>query len=449
MKTCLMLLCLLASALSASVRNKPHAKDQNSSKLLQTLQMTDDPQAQTPSDQDLLPTSITFEASSLEQEDEDVSYSPERGGDEGGTPVLLSEAVLARLLGAKEEATEEETSTGHLIPTNMDYAVDSDGDGNGESDRDSSGSNTSEPKDDAQDSDLIPEMVDYDPQEEADISSERFEDGVGQIRLVSRDPTEGRVRKDPRPVDRRPEGPVEQEAAEDPCEGFPCKRGKTCRVNEENQPECVCQDPISCAPSMTEFQHVCGTDNKTYDSACQLFATKCGLEGSKQGRRLHLDYTGPCKLITPCQDGELQQFPLRMRDWLKNVLLQRYELDSKAPGLLTLKQRLRVQKIYESERRLHAGDHPIETLARDFEKNYHMYIYPVHWQFAQMDQHPADRYLTHSELAPLRAPLVPMEHCTSRFFQECDGDKDNHVSFREWGQCFGIKKDDMDVNLLF
>lgn len=51
-----------------------------------------------------------------------------------------------------------------------------------------------------------------------------------------------------------------------------------------------------------------------------------------------------------------------------------------------------VQKIYESERRLHAGDHPIELLLQDFEKNYNMYIYPVHWQFAQMDQHPSDRW---------------------------------------------------------
>ena len=56
---------------------------------------------------------------------------------------------------------------------------------------------------------------------------------------------------------------------------------------------------------------------------------------------------------------------------------------------------LKVRKIYESERRLHAGDHTLELLAQDFEKNYHMYIYPVHWQFAQIDQHPSDRYTQH------------------------------------------------------
>ncbi|XP_010743198.3 SPARC-like protein 1 [Larimichthys crocea] len=239
------------------------------------------------------------------------------------------------------------------------------------------------------------------------------------------------------------------DAPADPCDNFPCKRGKTCKLDAENKPGCVCQEPSECPPGLNEFDHVCGTDNKTYDTACELFATKCNLEGTKRGHRLHLDYTGSCKLIPACEDSELVQFPLRMRDWLKNVLLQLYEHDSVSSGFLTPKQRFRVKKIFESERRLHAGDHSVELLVQDFEKNYNMYIYPVHWQFAQLDQHPADRFLTHSELAPLRVPLVPMEHCTSRFFQECDADKDKLVSFKEWTSCFGIKNEDTDVNLLF
>ncbi|XP_024860026.1 SPARC-like protein 1 isoform X2 [Kryptolebias marmoratus] len=239
------------------------------------------------------------------------------------------------------------------------------------------------------------------------------------------------------------------ETLSDPCVNFRCKRGKTCKLDADGKPGCACQQPLECPPSINEFDHVCGTDNKTYETSCELFATKCNLEGSKRGHKLHLDYTGPCKLILPCVDNELVQFPLRMRDWLKNVLLQLYEHDSMSPGFLTPKQRFRVKKIFENERRLHAGHHPVELLAQDFEKNYNMYIYPVHWQFAQLDQHPSDRFLSHSELAPLRVPLVPMEHCTSRFFQECDTDKDKQVSFKEWTSCFGIKDDDMDVNLLF
>ncbi|CAL8332708.1 unnamed protein product [Lota lota] len=233
------------------------------------------------------------------------------------------------------------------------------------------------------------------------------------------------------------------------CMDVRCKRGKICRLDADLKPACVCQEPTKCPASVNEFDHVCGTDNNTYDTACVLFATKCNLEGTNRGHKLHLDYTGPCKLLAPCLDSELVQFPLRMRDWLKNVLLQLYNHDSMSQGFLTSKQRIKVKKIHENERRLHAGDHPLDLLAQDFEKNYNLYIYPVHWQFAQMDKHPSDRLLSHSELAPLRVPLVPMEHCTSRFFRECDGDQDKQVSFREWAHCFGIKDEDMDVNLLF
>ncbi|KAM9856997.1 SPARC-like protein 1 [Aulostomus maculatus] len=291
-----------------------------------------------------------------------------------------------------------------------------------------------------------------DPQESEDSSLDNTVQKAKRRRagkwgpLVGMNPVQIRATVDLYPNTRPSPHP---EAPSDPCDNFRCKRGKTCKLDADNKPSCVCQEPSECPPSVNEFDHVCGTDNKTYDTSCELFATKCNLEGTKRGHRLHLDYTGPCKLIPPCVDTELVQFPLRMRDWLKNVLLQLYEHDSMSPGFLTSKQRFRVKKIFESERRLHAGDHSVELLAQDFEKNYNMYIYPVHWQFAQLDQHPSDRFLSHSELAPLRVPLVPMEHCTSLFFQECDADKDKQVSFKEWTSCFGIKNEDIDVNLLF
>lgn len=49
-------------------------------------------------------------------------------------------------------------------------------------------------------------------------------------------------------------------------------------------------------------------------------------------------------------------------------------------------------------------------------------------------------FLTHTELSPLRAPLIPMEHCTTRFFEECDADSDNYIALEEWAACFGIKE---------
>jgi len=194
-------------------------------------------------------------------------------------------------------------------------------------------------------------------------------------------------------------------------------------------------------------QQVCSNDNKTFDSSCHFFATKCTLEGTKKGHKLHLDYIGPCKYIPPCLDSELTEFPLRMRDWLKNVLVTLYERDEDN-NLLTEKQKLRVKKIHENEKRLEAGDHPVELLARDFEKNYNMYIFPVHWQFGQLDQHPIDGYLSHTELAPLRAPLIPMEHCTTRFFETCDLDHDKYIALDEWAGCFGIKEQDIDKDLV-
>uniref|UniRef100_A0A8C4UD54 SPARC like 1 n=1 Tax=Falco tinnunculus TaxID=100819 RepID=A0A8C4UD54_FALTI len=239
-----------------------------------------------------------------------------------------------------------------------------------------------------------------------------------------------------------------EKALLDPCRNFHCKRGKVCHVDKQGKPSCICQDPAAC-PSTKDYEHVCGTDNKTYDGTCQLFGTKCQLEGTKMGRQLHLDYMGSCKYIPHCTDYEVDQFPLRMRDWLKNILMQYYERELDTSGFLTEKQKNKVKKIYESDKRLVAGNHAVELLLHDFEKNYHMYVYPVHWQFHQLDHHPVDRLLTHSELAPLRASLVPMEHCITRFFQECDGDQDKLIALKEWCHCFGIKEEDINENLLF
>ncbi|XP_045140090.1 SPARC-like protein 1 [Echinops telfairi] len=241
---------------------------------------------------------------------------------------------------------------------------------------------------------------------------------------------------------------ADENSSEDSCMSFQCKRGHVCKADLQERPHCVCQDPVTCPPTKL-LDQVCGTNNQTYASSCHLFATKCSLEGTKKGHQLQLDYFGACKSIPACTDFEVTQFPLRMRDWLKNILIQLYEKNPEQAGYLNEKQRNKVKKIYLDEKRLLAGDHPIDLLLRDFKKNYHMYVYPVHWQFSELDQHPVDRVLTHSELAPLRASLVPMEHCITRFFEECDPNKDKHITLKEWGHCFGIKDEDIDENLLF
>jgi hypothetical protein len=46
--------------------------------------------------------------------------------------------------------------------------------------------------------------------------------------------------------------------------------------------------------------------------------------------------------IPACTDFEVAQFPLRMRDWLKNILMQLYEPNPKHGGYLNEKQRSKV-----------------------------------------------------------------------------------------------------------
>ncbi|XP_074445062.1 SPARC-like protein 1 isoform X2 [Larus michahellis] len=132
-----------------------------------------------------------------------------------------------------------------------------------------------------------------------------------------------------------------EKALLDSCRNFHCKRGKVCHVDKQKKPSCICQDPAAC-PSTKDYERVCGTDNKTYDGTCQLFGTKCQLEGTKMGRQLHLDYMGSCKYIPHCTDYEVDQFPLRMRDWLKNILMQYYKRDLDTSGFLTEKQRSKI-----------------------------------------------------------------------------------------------------------
>lgn len=46
----------------------------------------------------------------------------------------------------------------------------------------------------------------------------------------------------------------------DPCDNFPCKRGKTCKLDADNKPECVCQEPSECPSSVNEYDHVSTDD---------------------------------------------------------------------------------------------------------------------------------------------------------------------------------------------
>lgn len=53
--------------------------------------------------------------------------------------------------------------------------------------------------------------------------------------------------------------------------------------------------------------------------------------------------------IPHCTDYEVDQFPLRMRDWLKNILMQYYERDLDTSGFLTEKQRNKVSNPFHMQ----------------------------------------------------------------------------------------------------
>lgn len=69
-------------------------------------------------------------------------------------------------------------------------------------------------------------------------------------------------------------------------------------------------------------------------------------EGLPEDRSKTQRLTSICFLlktaIPACTDFEVTQFPLRMRDWLKNILMQLYEPNPEHGGYLNEKQRNKV-----------------------------------------------------------------------------------------------------------
>jgi len=67
------------------------------------------------------------------------------------------------------------------------------------------------------------------------------------------------------------------------------------------------------------------------------------------------------------------------------------------------------------------------------------HVYPVIWKFCDLDIKPHDKHVTHHELIPITAPVMPMESCIKPFLEKCDADNDNQITIKEWGKCLGLK----------
>lgn len=238
---------------------------------------------------------------------------------------------------------------------------------------------------------------------------------------------------------------------ENPCVGFRCKGGAECSLDENNAPKCVCIR--ECPDGLTADDAVCGSNNRTYESECILRRTKCLGSTNKSERKklkkLKISYVGSCKAFTPCRRKELKEYPSRMRVWLKNIFLQMYDTPEEDGGL-NEKQRHHGRKVYSERERLQDFEEGFthELREKEFQKFYSIYKYPIHWKFADLDKKPKDKKLTKKELEPLRAPLIPMEHCTKSFFKMADKNKDKIISLEEWGSALGLKEGDVDPNLV-
>src|SRR4029434_5242673 len=58
------------------------------------------------------------------------------------------------------------------------------------------------------------------------------------------------------------------------------------------------------------------------------------------------------------------------------------------------------------------------------------------------------RYLTHTDLSPLRASLITVELCHTSFFWHRDADSDKYIALEEWAQCFGLKERECSHDIL-
>jgi len=61
----------------------------------------------------------------------------------------------------------------------------------------------------------------------------------------------------------------------DPCSGVSCKAGGTCVLDDARRPVCRCDDECVEDADRAVLAPVCGTDGRTYRSACALRRFVC------------------------------------------------------------------------------------------------------------------------------------------------------------------------------
>uniref|UniRef100_A0A914IAP4 SPARC n=1 Tax=Globodera rostochiensis TaxID=31243 RepID=A0A914IAP4_GLORO len=210
-----------------------------------------------------------------------------------------------------------------------------------------------------------------------------------------------------------------------PCDQHVCGWGKECVVDKKGRPICEC---ISKCPELDDTEpldQVCASNNQTFPSLCHLYRQRCVCKkhsdietdcDNPSNSKIHLEYLGQCKQLDECTTELMSQFPERMADWLFQVMKE-------------LKKRRELRNM--------EWEQLINEAEQDDEKRH---VYPVIWKFCDLDIKPHDKHVSHHELIPITAPVIPMESCIKPFLEQCDTNKDGAITIKEWGKCLGLKE---------
>ncbi|XP_046611571.1 SPARC [Neodiprion virginianus] len=209
----------------------------------------------------------------------------------------------------------------------------------------------------------------------------------------------------------------------DPCMNKHCSAGRTCKPDDDGVAQCVCVE--ECEPESDARRKVCTNLNETWSSDCEVHQARCfcvtddpRCKGPEQ-KHVHVEYYGECREMPECTEGQMADFPRRMRDWLFNVMRDLADRRELTEHFLEMQQ----------------------AAAQNFTIRWRN---AVIWKWCDLDGSPHDRVVSRHELFPIRAPLMALEHCIAPFLDACDADGDHKITLREWGKCLEIEEDDLD-----
>nr|ATU82947.1 secreted SPARC-like protein [Pristhesancus plagipennis] len=222
----------------------------------------------------------------------------------------------------------------------------------------------------------------------------------------------------------------EEEEEVDPCTHKHCSPGQVCKLTEDGQPFCTCIE--ECPVENDPRRKVCSNKNSTWNSDCSLHQMRCWCKyrdekcselpehKQEEYRHMHIDYYGECKAMEECTEGQMADFPRRMRDWLFNVMQDMADRDELSPYYLKMER--------EAETNLTKR-----------------WTNAVVWKWCDLDAS-HNRAVSRHELFPIRAPLMALEHCIGPFLNGCDANHDHEITLSEWVKCMEMEEADIEAH---